>query len=364
MKTKVFVSVLFLLPLFILAQNLLDMPEGISYDYEGNRFFVSCWDGHNVIAITDEGVQSVFANYLSHCANNLIYNDVLYVTYGNHVKGFALVDGSEVFSIYLSGAQDADGLAVANDGFLYVLTHNAKIFKINIAEVSSELFVNGGIGSFPQDMIYDEPHDRLLVCSYQSNCSIYGVNLPDGDVSIVANTTLNNLDGLTVDGDGNYYIASWGTNSVYRFDSEFIDPPELVSSGHNGPSGIEINIEDNLLYVSNFYTDIIDMVSLPSSSTDQGSLMKPSIKLHKNFPNPFNPETTIYFSTTELIENTEISIYNLRGQKVKQFSELRNQTSVIWDGKDKNAKQVSSGIYFFRLKSGEQSHTRKMILMK
>jgi len=86
--------------------------------------------------------------------------------------------------------------------------------------------------------------------------------------------------------------------------------------------------------------------------------------LYPNYPNPFNPTTTISFLTTENTEKTEIIIYNLKGQKVKQFSDIRNQTSVIWDGKDENGKQVSSGIYFCRLKSGEQSHTRKMILIK
>ena len=82
--------------------------------------------------------------------------------------------------------------------------------------------------------------------------------------------------------------------------------------------------------------------------------------LYQNTPNPFNPETTISFTLNiENAENAELVIYNLKGQKVKQFSDLRNQTSVIW-----NAENQASGIYFYKLKSGDYQEIRKMILLK
>ncbi len=84
-----------------------------------------------------------------------------------------------------------------------------------------------------------------------------------------------------------------------------------------------------------------------------------------NYPNPFNPTTTITFNpTAEDAENTEIIIYNLKGQKVKQFSDIRGQTSVVWDGNDYSNKPVSSGIFFYKLKTANYEKTRKMILLK
>ena len=88
-----------------------------------------------------------------------------------------------------------------------------------------------------------------------------------------------------------------------------------------------------------------------------------------NYPNPFNPETTISFSlTTELTENTEILIYNIKGQKIKTFpipnSSLLIPNQVVWDGKDDNNKPVGSGIYLYKLKTGNFEQTRKMILIK
>lgn len=87
-----------------------------------------------------------------------------------------------------------------------------------------------------------------------------------------------------------------------------------------------------------------------------------------NYPNPFNPTTTISFTlTTESSENTELVIYNAKGQKVKTLinENLRaGSHNVEWNGKDENNNPVSSGIYFYKLKSSTINQTKKMLLMK
>jgi len=85
-----------------------------------------------------------------------------------------------------------------------------------------------------------------------------------------------------------------------------------------------------------------------------------------NYPNPFNPETTIKF-TTENTEYTEIIIYNIKGQKVKQFVSDQlsaGQHSVIWNGRDDKQQLVSTGIYLYKLKVGGFEKIKKMILLK
>jgi hypothetical protein len=87
--------------------------------------------------------------------------------------------------------------------------------------------------------------------------------------------------------------------------------------------------------------------------------------LYQNYPNPFNTETTISFSLTT--EHTELSIYNITGQKVitlinKELSAGKH--SFIWNGNDKSNKQVPCGIYYYKIKTGEFSSTKKMILIK
>ncbi len=88
----------------------------------------------------------------------------------------------------------------------------------------------------------------------------------------------------------------------------------------------------------------------------------------QNYPNPFNPETTISFETTNIHELVQIEIYNLKGQKVKQLVSTQHsagQYSVVWNGTDQNNDPVSSGIYFYQLRVGEEvKQTKKMLLLK
>jgi len=89
-------------------------------------------------------------------------------------------------------------------------------------------------------------------------------------------------------------------------------------------------------------------------------------KLNQNYPNPFNPTTTINYY---LKENSKLSIniYNIKGQKVNTLVnnnlDSGNHT-VIWNGKDNNSKSVSSGIYFYKMKTENFEQTKKMILIK
>jgi len=85
-----------------------------------------------------------------------------------------------------------------------------------------------------------------------------------------------------------------------------------------------------------------------------------------NYPNPFNPTTTINFSLPEE-SNVNLSVYNVKGQKVKQLVNehfTSGQHSIVWNGKDNNNKSVASGLYFYKISTGESSTMRKMLLLK
>ena len=98
-------------------------------------------------------------------------------------------------------------------------------------------------------------------------------------------------------------------------------------------------------------------------------IIQPTLcELYQNYPNPFNPSTTISFSTTEHTENTEIIIYNVKGQKVRELK-IENLkfkiNEVVWNGKDDNGKNVGSGIYFYKLKVDDKTiATKKCLLLK
>lgn len=88
--------------------------------------------------------------------------------------------------------------------------------------------------------------------------------------------------------------------------------------------------------------------------------------LHSNYPNPFNPATTIQYQLP-VRSHIELRIYNLRGQEIRQLVREYIQPglySVEWDGTDESGLRVPSGIYFCRMQAGSFTQTRKLILLK
>jgi hypothetical protein len=89
-------------------------------------------------------------------------------------------------------------------------------------------------------------------------------------------------------------------------------------------------------------------------------------KLTGNYPNPFNPTTTISYSIHKAA-NVTLEIYNLKGQKIATLvneHQNANNYKIVWDGKDESGKTVGSGVYFYKLKAGKYTATKKMIMMK
>ena len=89
-------------------------------------------------------------------------------------------------------------------------------------------------------------------------------------------------------------------------------------------------------------------------------------RLFGNYPNPFNPETTISFN---IKENREVilEVFNTKGQKIRTLINGNlpaGNHRVNWNGKSENDLKVPSGIYFYKIKSGNYTSTRKMILLK
>jgi hypothetical protein len=107
------------------------------------------------------------------------------------------------------------------------------------------------------------------------------------------------------------------------------------------------------------YNSIVSVIStLPGSAN--------SYKLEQNYPNPFNPSTTIQFSVTSA-GNVELAVYNILGQRVRTL--LNSETAagsykVQFDGKDDSGLILSSGVYFYKINTGNFVQTKKMVFLK
>ena len=88
--------------------------------------------------------------------------------------------------------------------------------------------------------------------------------------------------------------------------------------------------------------------------------------LSQNAPNPFNPTTVISFDLPRRCEAT-LEVFNILGRKVATLAEgelAAGRHRVVFDGNDKSGEPLSSGVYFYRLKTHEYVQTRKMTLLK
>jgi hypothetical protein len=100
---------------------------------------------------------------------------------------------------------------------------------------------------------------------------------------------------------------------------------------------------------------------------EDGSPAIPKVtKLEDAYPNPFNPNTTIRYQL-ESPGKVRIDIYNQRGQLVRSFENSHDAAgyySILWDGCDGSGRALASGVYLYRMTSGQYSGVKKMVLQK
>jgi len=122
-----------------------------------------------------------------------------------------------------------------------------------------------------------------------------------------------------------------------------------------------------LARIITFFGDITTAVA----DDDNNMLIPSNFELGQNYPNPFNPSTVISYTIRRGEEvnraNTVLKIYNMLGQEIKTLVDSYQRPghySVEWDGTNKAGQRVASGLYLYRLSRGEDSTTRKMMLLK
>ncbi len=306
-----------------------------------------------------------------------------------------------------------------NPDKMYVST-NEHIYKTN--NVGANWFVSDtGITEFPVYEIAIDPQNTNILFAISSthvwksndgaslwNDIFWPFGLEDYNPNTIAINPQNSLEifvgtyaGLvrSLDGGSNWEIIDIDDSNIQDIVIDPVNPIILyagldsngvIKSEDSGLTWEEMN--ENLsnqiiktLAIEPINSDFILAGSLgegvfkndlEQTSINSSTIISEKIISFYAFPNPFNPTTTIFFNlTAEDAENTELIIYNIKGQEIKQFSIFPKQSqapygagniqsSIQWEGKDENNKAVSSGVYFYELKSDKESIVRKMLLMK
>jgi hypothetical protein len=192
-------------------------------------------------------------------------------------------------------------------------------------------------------------NDNLYICLLDQ-IAIFNIN--DNSIEFNQCIETNNkyyANSVTIK-DDLLFIGHWGYFEI--FDISDSNNPEFIDELYidHGATCLAFNsdrtkfISSGGAYLSN-YNLSIEYVSNSNDSICNDSIIR-------NYPNPFNPNTTFVFFLNQ--DNfIDISIYNTKGQLVKTLIN-KYQTSgfhnITWDGKDDFHKNVSSGIYFYKLK--------------
>jgi hypothetical protein len=290
-----------------------------------------------------------------------IVDNILYVADISGLVKFDLTTDQKIGTILSPGMIYLKDITADTSGYLYITDRSAgKIFRIKVSD-NSFTIVASNI-NIPSGILFDARNNRVLFCQFTFHAPIKQIDLNDLSITTVLTTSFTNLDGLTIDGNGNIYVSCWEDNAIYRYDNMLSLPAELISSGHNGPADIFYNQLENVLAVPNFYSDTVDFKPVTPIGADEDYEQIPStFTLWQNYPNPFNPSTVIKYSLpAESYES--IKLYDITGKEVSSLvNELQpaGEHRITFDG-----SSYTSGIYLLRMTTGNFSSTIKMSLFK
>jgi len=284
----------------------------------------------------------------------VVFNDKLYVAntnyvYPNYNPGTVSVIDLSTFEVIttIDVGLNPQALTIANEKIHVVCTGDyvTTFGKVCIVEPSSntveETFNIGGspanINSAQNGYVY--LGDGMGTGVYSYNAETYEIiHSPQNPFSTGGSAIAANSENIAIVDAGN-----WVENSVVRL---YDLNEELVSEYEVAIGAVHLAIQDEGSFIDEFDPELLD------------------IQIY-NYPNPFHSETTISFSCHKDTEITEVKIYSIKGQKVKQFSINDSRFSINWNGKDESGKTVKPGVYFYQIKVDNHKHVSgKMIITR
>lgn len=271
------------------------------------------------------------------------------------IKGISH-DGSEIFSTIVNKVikQDVLFYDLNGDGskeLLFTTYDGYVVAKKTDGTDLPNFPVHLGSSIESNMLLSNIDNDGMCIIVGATNGYLHAIK-PDGtqagNFPIYLNDNLKATPAIgDVDGDGDIDLAISNISGMQLLDLKRIgESPWIFHRGNPGRNG--------------------NMTEPFSTDNEELDVAEVTTNLLGNYPNPFNPETAIYYSLKDA-GRVSLEIYNLKGQKVKTLinkNQAAGNHSIVWNGKDNNNKSVASGIYFYRIKSGKYSSTKKMILMK
>jgi hypothetical protein len=215
----------------------------------------------------------------------------------------------------------------------------------------------------------------------------YKDGLKDSDTAVAIYYILYTIDNLQIETADNAAMLSWdapyGSDSnssllgynVYRATDEEGDEPILLNSEpvtETQYDDLKVEPGDYQYHIKAVYeqgeslaSETIYVTVMGLSVQDDYQIIK-ATELLNAYPNPFNPTTTISFTIKEA-DFVTVEIFNISGRRVKTLAKDNYETgkyNLVWNGENDSGKKLSSGIYFYRMKTSTYQKSKKFIMLK
>jgi endonuclease I len=167
------------------------------------------------------------------------------------------------------------------------------------------------------------------------------------------------------------------SQNVWKEITSFTTNPDLLGQGST-PAQSNYSFIDKQVQVGRTYGYGLSDVDYRGHVTRHSEIrvtvknsevdLKPSdVQLHKAFPNPFNPDVNLSFTTQQEAEMLSLEIYDIRGVLIKTLSSGYHEMGsheIMWSGMDGQGNAVSSGVYLVRLSAGSVNQIQRVTLLK
>jgi|WetSurMetagenome_2_1015567.scaffolds.fasta_scaffold02875_3 hypothetical protein len=255
-------------------------------------------------------------------------------------------DSYSLFPVNIPSIAD---IAFDTLGTLYGIGVNGELYTIDLSNGDLS-FVVDAIGSY-SGITFNPQTNELWATSRSflppNKDAVFKVNISTGDTTIVGHTGLNQLtNDLVFDENLNLY-------GVIGIASELND---FISINPNNGSGTIIGSVGMKNILGLAY-----LGSSPTSVENNADNFPSEYELFQNYPNPFNPSTKIEFRIAELGLIT-LKVYDVLGNELMTLVNEQKQAGNY--EVEFNASSLTSGVYFYQLKSGNLTQTKKMVLLK
>ncbi|MDW7680202.1 MAG: carboxypeptidase regulatory-like domain-containing protein [bacterium] len=292
------------------------------------------------------------------------------------------------YTSFVSGRCTANGTGLANVSIQGV-SIDMTTFSMNFYETTSDQDGNYRLGVLPG--VINSITAEIDGYDLQSPMTggYFQVNVAAGQTVSGKDFTFTVSDPLSISGRVTFSDGSAASNVYVVANNYFEDNPQgflITYTDGNGNFQFENPLDGDYqlgVYKSGYSSEPAmryfylswgtnmtdqDFVLSPGTGVEtRDNILKPvAINLFQNYPNPFNPTTNIRFQLSES-EHVTITIFNTSGQIIRLLADGTfgaGQHQLEWDGRDHAGNKVSSGFYFYQLKTSGFNKVMRMILTK